>query len=593
MIDLNAVASAIGVPGTTDEWQLRAALRAAFRRSLYITVKVGVCWSEPKNLMDAETFKTSCDWLQAVVTTLKRGLFEDPRGHMKTTRATRGIPIWYAIQRPHEEYDHPVEYERAVVFLAAHPHIRGVDGRLIVASDSKSRAARWVGSTQADWESNPILRWAFPENVWPSYTRLPYGEWTAESYFLPGRTRTTEPNPYLCAVGLDSKAQGGRAEGLLIDDLIGETSYRSPAEVERRRDWLKTIPYLLENRAASQPDGGFVIVIGNRWSLDDVNSLIHDSFSSWSIWRRSALRCLVHGAGNCGRWGSDEANACGPAPDTLWKGRYPTIESLASIVEESSPDAVAAQLYNDPTRTADLDPGRFVPFTVAARTIEQHGRQTREWCAVISPKDAPDEVIPLPALTAHLLSIDVASSRDPRAARTAVSWFAYDRPTDRVLWLDCRADRWAPDEAVSQAFALWKEVGDRARTTPRVLIEKVAAQAYFATALVNHARLAGYRMSDPDLVPPRQGFSKIDRIRQRVGYRLGQGLLLLRTGLPLPVAEVRRFPTGTLDTLDTAVQAEEIFLEMLGSRANTAEAAARRAHRRARIALAGRAGVLP
>lgn len=585
------LASAIGANPTDDEWHLRAAVRAAFRRSLYVTVKIAVCWGEPRNLMDAGTFKASCDWLQNVVTTSKRGLFEDPRGHIKTTRATRGIPLWYAIQRPHDEYDHPAEYDRALQYLIDHPHLKGPDGRLIIASDSKMRAARWVGSTRADWEGNPVLRWAFPELLWESYTHLPYGQWKHESYVLNGRRNTSESNPYLDSLGLESVAQGGRAEGIIVDDLVGETSYRSPTEIERRRDWIRTIGFLLENRSATTPDGGFLLVIGNRWSLDDVNSMIHTDYHSWDIWRRSALRCMVHGAGNCGRWGSDESSTCAPANDTLWRQRYPTVESLMSIVEEASEEVVAAQLYNDPTRTADLDSSQFVDFNVNIETISIDGQLTREWAAIIQ-RPGEREVLALPSLSKHLISVDVASSKDVRAARTAISWFAYDAPTSRVLWLDCRADRWSPDEAVAEALKLWIEAADRSRTLPRILVEKVAAQAYFATAMQHHARLANVTIPPIELISPR-GVPKEDRIRSRVGYRLGQGRLLLRSGLQLPRSETRRFPTGTCDALDTAAQAEEVYLEASSMHHRSAAAAARRRYRMARVAAAGRAGVLP
>ena len=71
-----------------NDEQVRQVLRAAFRRSIYVWTKVAVCWNEPQNLMDAETYKDSCDWIQWVVSTKKRGLCEDPRGHIKSTRTT-------------------------------------------------------------------------------------------------------------------------------------------------------------------------------------------------------------------------------------------------------------------------------------------------------------------------------------------------------------------------------------------------------------------------------------------------------------------------------------------------------------------------
>ena len=72
--------------------ELRQPLRAAFRRSYYFTTKVITCHYNEPNLLDKETFKESCDWLQWVITTKKRGLFEDPRGLARDRRRSRPRP---------------------------------------------------------------------------------------------------------------------------------------------------------------------------------------------------------------------------------------------------------------------------------------------------------------------------------------------------------------------------------------------------------------------------------------------------------------------------------------------------------------------
>ena len=136
---------------STNDVRARMLVRAAFRRSMYVLGKVATCWYEPENLMDPEAFKEAQDWLQWIVCEKKRGLCEDPRGHIKTTRGTRTIPKWIAIQRPHEEYDHPNEVERALHFLEDHPHLKGVDSRLVVGSQTESRAADFIDSDRKDW----------------------------------------------------------------------------------------------------------------------------------------------------------------------------------------------------------------------------------------------------------------------------------------------------------------------------------------------------------------------------------------------------------------------------------------------------------
>ena len=389
-----------------------------------------------------------------------------------------------------------------------------------------------------------------------------------------GRLNKTQTDPFLRAVGIDSKEQGGRAELIIVDDLVGETSYRSPQEIERRCNWLRTIGNLLENSNYTSPLGGVILVVENRWSLNDVNSMIHNEMLDWKIWRRSAYKCYVHGYGNCGRWGTDEETECAPTDEPLWQDKYPDASSLEAVRRDKGDEIFAAQWLNDPTVTADLDANKFQPFTIQTLTyqvatgegVALSPKVTRGWCAVIQGSPGrDDEVIPLESLTAHVISVDPATSKELSAARTALSWLALDRPTGRVFWLDCRADRWSPDEAVEECYKLWCDIRGKLRgAMPKVLVEKVAAQGYFASALKFQALRNGQRMSEPVMIPPAHGFSKDDRIIRRLGGRLNQNLLYLREGLQLPRAEARRFPTGTKDTLDTMVQAEEIFLQIQG-----------------------------
>ena len=589
----------------TEDQKFRGVLRAAFRRSLYVTCKFGICWGEPENLMDADTFLDSCNWLQNVVVKWKRGLFEDPRGHIKTTRATRCIPKWYGIQRPNEEHDLPEEIDRALGFLEKYPHMKGPDGRVVIGSDSKENAAKWVGSCKAEWEGNPVFRWAFPELVWANTNRLPYGQWSKTGYVLPGRKHTAMPDDYLRAVGLESKAQGGRAEIVLIDDLVGETSYRSSMELDRRKDWIKTIGFLLENRDPGHHNGGVILIIGNRWALDDVNSMIHNDFPGYHIWHRSGYRCMVHGAGNCGRQAENVERDCAPSNETLWKGRYPDADSLERVREDLGGDAqFAAQILNDPTAAAELEASQFRTFFLQPMTVGKGSDSYRAWCAVVPQVDEDGkpivdtdaEIIPLHTLTGHCVSIDPASSTEAKNARTAVSWCAYDRPTGRGFWIACNAGHWGPDEAPKRAVELYHDVYTKlGNEMPKVLLEDVAAQVYFWNAMRDAATRHEYNIKLPgDMIPIKRtgGLNKDERIRRRVGNRLNQGLIYLCAGIQLPKHEARHFPTGTKDALDTWAQAEEVFLEMVGaSLGQNKRLKARKRKRRIRIRTADSTGV--
>src|SRR3972149_4881263 len=586
----------------SDDWKTRAALRAATRRSLYTFTKLLVCYNEPKNTMTPEVFKERQDWIQWVVCEHKRGLLEDPRGYIKSTGNTRAVPPWLGVQRPDERYDHPNEIERAETFLLAHPHIKGPDNRIAIAGDTKKAATRFTGSIRRFYLANPLYRWLYLETIWDNPLRTDYGCFNDEEMFIPGRRQLDLVGGFLLAVGTETAIVGGRLDGLIVNDLVGDHNWHSSGEMARLRDWVKTAPGLLSHRDPAHPDAGFVIDEGNRWTLDDVNSMIHSDYPVGAVGRRGVFRCYVHGLGSCGRWGSDdERQGCAPTDESLWKeGPYPDKESLARLEREEGPVIFAAQRLNDPTKSSDLDVSKLRYFTLDIAPVRVNGVLERLWSIIIPTEGSHEEIIPLGTLDPHVLSLDPASSQEKTAARTCISWFAKDRATGRRFNIDIRADRYGPDESVWQFIELYEDMVSKIHgKSIKPVIEKVAAQTYMASAIrlaavvtrdgtPRHPKL---RIPEIEMLPPAQGFAKIDRGKRRVGHILGQGLLYVRAGLQLPGYEIRHFPTGTMDWIDSAAQAEENFLRSYGG-ADSDKVRAGRMHRRAmKVLRADRTGV--
>lgn len=539
----------------------RMTLRAMCRRSLYFFNKVVICWGMNPNLMSKEVFKERQDWIQWIFTDHKRGLLEDPRAHMKTWGATVPGPPWLALQRGDERYDHPNEMQRIKKFLATRHHLKGPDSRYILISDSKNTSSRWVGGSLDQWTTNPMLRWLYPEFLWDNPNKPDYGVWSRVGYTLNSRRNPRLPDPYLRASGLESKEQGGRAEGEFIDDLVGEQSYRSEVELAKRRDYIDTIPQLLENTDPRSPRGGFILIIGNRWALDDVNSKIHDEREYYSVWRRAAYRCYTHGVGNCGRWKSIDENPCSLTQIPTWLGQYPNAQSMAGVEETLGPEVFSCQWLNDPVRVSDLDATKVGVFTLEQRTVldEDDGEEKKEWCIIHGGEYAKNDPIPLRRLSDHIVSIDPASSTETTAARTAAAWIALDRKTSRRYVLDIVADRWAPDDSIRNIFGLCKQVNEKIGRLPKVLCEKVATQQFVGYSLRKYSELQGLPITTVIDLPVPRGIAKDDKIRRRLGNLIGQELLFIRAGLQLPRQELRHFPTGTKDCLDAISQAEDIF----------------------------------
>lgn len=575
----------------SKDWGTRATFRAALRRSLYNVAKIIVSYPEAKNLMSASVFKERQDWIQDALTTGKRAIVADPRSYIKSTGCTRSVPIWISIQQPHEEYDHPIEYERALKFLADHPHFHnGVNARILIVGDTMKAARKFTGSSKNVIQSNPIYQWAFPERIHPSFARPSVGHWTDENWSIPGR-EPTRANGFVEAAGTDSSIVGGRCDFLIINDLIGDHNWKSASEVERLWSFCQTSQSLLEVRDRESPDGGVVIIEGNFWSLDDIATRASEFYPDWAFWRRSVIVCAKHGRGTCGRWGAPEAEGCSPLQESLWPERYPDMESLARLEASMPAEVWSAQYLNDPTRSTDLDYRDVRAFTIEPKLVSWGGKMCRKLCVVPQGEDGKlEDPIPLEALEPHIISIDVAESTESTAARTCATWAAKDPATARRYVLDVAADRWAPDDAVNAALDLYTKAVHDSLRTPRILIEKVAAQSYFAAAMRREGSLRKLRLPEIHLIKPERGPGKVNRGKRRIGNILGQHLLYIRAGLQLPRHEIRHFPTSTLDWIDSMAQAEGDFLATNAGPDADILRANRLAIRERRLAYAGRTG---
>lgn len=602
---------AIELSGDDRDWRSRAEFRARSRRSLFYFTKTAVCAMEPENLMTARSFKESSDWLQWIVEVHKRGLFEDPRDHIKSYRSTVAIPLWIPILVPDEEFDHPNEVQRALRFLEDHPHLKGADMRIAIGSESKDRATDWVRASKMQWDSNQVLRWAFPEVMWPDSDRRDYGRWSDEEYHLPRRKNLGLPDGYLRSVGIESKETGGRADAIIIDDLNSEKSVESPSELAYRTRWFKSITQLLDKRDPKQAGSGFVLLVTNRWALDDTNSHIHDEMAQYSIWHRAAHRCIVHDFGNCGRKPSDrEDDDCGPITGLpthemgIWPEKHPDLDAVRADLGD---DTYAAQWENDPTKRGDLDAKKFVPFRLEVRALSLGGADPRRmWCAIND--EIRDEtgsiivkadIVPIRQLALHHISIDPAGADEEsearkrgKTARWAITWDAFDKITGRHYVLDCRAHHWPPDEAITAAFDTWNDCTEMLGERMPFICEKVAAQTLVGSALRFKFQAEKMRPPQVEMMTVPRGLAKYDRTKKRLGNRLGQYRLYLREGLLLPRTEARHAPTGTMDTLDAISQAEAKFLEAHGGHGNAdANRAKRKARRRRARMSSGRTGV--
>ncbi len=583
------------------QWEARADFRAKCRTSLYYFTKTVACALIDPNTLPAHVFKDSCDAIQRAVEYHKRLLLEDPRFHAKSQRTSIALPLWIAIQRAGAKdsetnvaYDHPDEIARSEAYLALHTNIRGPDTRIAIVSEKEEKAEEWVTASKLHWETNTLLRWAFPELVWPSFHTRAYGYWEAGRYTLPGRKNPTDPNPFLRAIGIRGGASGSRVDILIIDDLVSEGSSESPTELAYRRNYVRSISLLIENRAVNDPRGSAVLLVTNRWNLDDPNSMIHDEHPEWQIWRRADTVCKVHGYGNCGRLRSDAAGEdCILTNTPIWPDRNPDPSALRQQLGDR---LYAIQCQNRPSKESDLKSEKLLDFRMEVRPTQPDPATGkgggRRMMHIVIPEQrdrASGTVRAMPEILAidqllHLIAVDPAGADKESLARQrgltarwCATWYAFDPPLGRVFTIDIRCDHYDPDQGVEAAYQLWLQACNMTDMRIPILCEKVACQTLFGTAARLRAQVD--KITLPQVIDQHKprGVAKDNYIRQRTGWRLNQGQLYIRQDLQHPRVEIRHFPGSVFkDWLDTEAMAEEYFMSKQGPGAGKGRARADR-----------------
>lgn len=552
-------------------------VRAITRQSHFAFQALLATQQGRQNFFTERTFYPICRWWQDYLVNRAgaRLHVKDPRNHIKSTVARR-VPLFLAIQQPIEALDSEAEFERAQAAFKARPWLRGHDSRFLYASASKKNAAKKVLATRHDCELNPGLRLYWPELTkdWFAQTeerrraagaRQAYDPtWNQEAFELPER-RTFTDEVFLQSAGVTSASTTLHFDGIFFDDPINEDNWKSEPEIQRAIEWLEFQEMLLEVADPTMPNASFAVEIGNPWNFYDVSAYIEANLKRYVVWHRSCWVCS-----RCGRNCCERTIDCEKTDEPLWPERWSRDALLALKAEQ--PRNFAAQYECDPMT------GDVVAFDNSKIRSAMYNGADNEVVLLPTAGSVESYRVPLGALRG-VISVDPASSTDPRSCRTAIHVLAEDRATQMVYVLDTRADQFGPRQSITETLDLFVKWRQRGLSIVHIGIEKVGGQAYFEPALVSEARARGLYMIQPCAGQPHDLVQfyvtdtrerKEDRITRLLGWRIEAGLLAVDRTVPragLLLEEIERFPVGrTNDLIDALAYAEQIYTRSTSSR---------------------------
>jgi hypothetical protein len=165
-----------------------------------------------------------------------------PFTHLKTTIATRSIPLHVIIQpASHNLY---------------FPGMKGVNARTLLIGESERRSKTNLSWIRGHLETNELLWWLWPEVVWPNPKEAK--RWTDDAIEVPRNAIWAEAS--VTAIGVNSSFIGSYYDLIILDDIAAVEASQSPPVMERARKMRRAARTRFYNKFS-----GILLGIGTHW----------------------------------------------------------------------------------------------------------------------------------------------------------------------------------------------------------------------------------------------------------------------------------------------------------------------------------------
>jgi len=506
----------------SDLWHL---WRRACADSLYFFVKVVMCSTIPPelNLVRWRTHGPICLLMEH--DELRNILIEYPRKHMKSTIVTAGWTIWLLLRK---------------VVAGDDPN-----DRIAILSGTKRNAERHWHTIKEVFDHNDFFRSLFPDlrpsQKWNESLGKVVRQWDRKE-------PTWEP--------LAKKAAGKHYDVIVCDDLIDEENYDSPDAVENAITLFRMTNNLLEG-----PDSR-LIVVGNRWAMNDLNAIIHEEaeqtgFSILSVSAETGPE--FSGENACVNLPDDVVSALHDLADfaekngCIWPERLDAA-ALARLRAKLGPSIYPAQYLNRPwdPEATDFDVSKV-------RT-----------CRVEQTPSGPvlhldNETLPFSSLNLYVTWDPALGGKRARSANAiAVTFTAPPREGDtrmRVGILREHVRKEDPRESIDKFLAFCRLYSPWLHSSgiEEVLFQRVLKDLLRDRAEVRHVRLALRKLKTP------RDQSKDQRIRAWLGDYIDRGLFYVEQSCRHAWSQIRLFGTegAPRDLIDIIAYATQLWVPPL------------------------------
>lgn len=406
---------------------------------------------------------------------LIRLLIEWPRKHGKSTIATVCRPV-QRLARMAVEGEDPCT-------------------RFAIYCSSKENAKRHWRDIRNGIDGNELFRFLFPELVPPVGDRE--WIWNTEEGVVPRTYNPKEPTFDTLGGG---KSTSRHYDDITVDDMIDEQNFDSPTAVEMAIEYYRLTRNLLEDEKKR------LVIVGNRWSMNDLNYMIHREEPGTAILTASCWGPRMEGKYKCRNLPEPLMELLREMPqgEPLWPERF-SKEELGSLLLELKPRIYSAQYLNDPN---DPDAVDFRQEWLQYCDLDYDREQG---IVVRVEKPDGDELVPLSCCNVYI-TWDPALDGKTAESENAIVVSAMDH-RGRVFILDEYARKCDPLVALDDLLKIahrWRK-WLRASGLEEVLFQKVLGRLLVQRAQEQNIYLGLRTLKTPT------GQSKDQRIRAWIG----------------------------------------------------------------------------
>jgi len=416
---------------------------------------------------------------------------------------------------------------------AVHATTQNPSLRIAFYSSTNTFSQRVWRETRAGFETNHLLQFFYPELI-PDFRNVEV--WNQTEGIIPRDFSPKEPTFDTLGGG---KATGRHYDLIFMDDMINEENVDSETAVAKAIEYYRLAYNLLEDTDDR------IIVVGNRWAMNDLNEFIHREQPDVSILTASVWGPKLEGDYKCRLLPPvimEEVEKI-PRDEPLWPERFdrPSLERWA---ERVGPRIWSAHGLNDP---ADPEAVEFKLNWLRSCSVDAEAKTIH-----FLGDEAPT---PLSQCNVYI-TWDPALGGREATSRNAILVTAMDSK-GRIAILREWARKGDPLEVIDvfldfcQLYDPWLQ---------SVGLEEVLFQQVLGTLLTRRAEERRIRLPIVKLKTPRN-IRKDQRIRAWVGGLFQAGRVYVRQGLTEFTREYSHFgvPGASRDLMDVLAYATQLW----------------------------------